>query len=109
MAIIDDKLKEIVDALDTAQVCNHTHFIDQIKQAFTDEGYANPDEVFDGVIDGLAKNGKKLTGQEWYDRFEKELDVQLDNDKGEEWLDHLAEYGADLTPILDAAKKASGL
>lgn len=45
--------------------------IAQIKQAFADEGYIQPETLKKGI--GIMDAQGYKSGQEWYDRFEKEL------------------------------------
>lgn len=93
--------------------------ISQIKQAFADEGYVLFFESGNEFNDDYARKKKQLevqhkrdveafrermTGQEWYNRFEKEL--------GEPEI--FVGYGYDSVGyeddrVLNAAKKASGL
>lgn len=49
--------------------------VEQIKAAFTDAGYTN--DIYrkhfnDAFIDGIKQEAGFMTGQEWYDRFEKQ-------------------------------------
>lgn len=71
--------------------------VDQIKQAFKDAGYLTPQERATWH-DEHFKQGH-VTAQEWYDRFEKEL---------EEWFQEEYNYGHLKENILDVAKKAAG-
>lgn len=80
---IDDRLREILTA-------NHDEMDDfadeivEIKQLFADEGYVQfkyePGAKVFTEEEGLQLLLDKgfMTGQEWYDRFEKELDKMSD-------------------------------
>ena len=107
---LDDKLKEILGK-QGAGASDET--IPQIKQAFADEAgltqliqdtanlYANMKH--DALRLGLSySNTQYLSGQEWYDNFEKEYD-QLDDTRTGGELSHWKAY------IFQAAKRAAGL
>lgn len=64
--------------------------IDQIKQAFEEEGWHN-------LMD--AKDREFMSGQEWYERFEKEI---------RSWT-NAGDISFTDTAYLKAAKKASGV
>lgn len=71
--------------------------VDQIKQAFADEGW-----VEERLNNEPRHTVKVMTGKEWLDRFEKEL--------GGENLKAIAEHDVGLErEMLEAAKKASGV
>lgn len=121
---IDNKLKEILDRIKsvkfvtTKEVTNavvdldkvRSNMVAKIKQLFADEGYEKKIGLI-GNISGIklySINGDSniMAGQEWYDRFEKELDkwdrIEIGTNKGE--TDFMA-----IPLVLKAAKKASGL
>lgn len=86
---IDDKLREIVGAIiydgHKNGVTTPTEpWVVNIKQAFADEGYVQfkyePGAKVFTEEEGLQLLLDKgfMTGQEWYDRFEKELDKMSD-------------------------------
>lgn len=81
---MDDKLKEILStfaaympgdaSINTFRKEEDKYapkFIAQIKQAFADEGYENTTFKTTELFKGHSP--EYMTGQEWYDRFEKEL------------------------------------
>jgi len=89
--MIDDKLREIItNSLDYGTT---EDAIIRIKQAFADE---QDTEHLDRVKTYLEAKGY-MTGQEWYDRFEKEL-------TGFDMTETITKF-----VVLKAAKKASGL
>ncbi len=69
--------------------------IAQIDQAYRDEGYLTPQERVAWHDEHFRDN--HMTGQEWYDRFEKLLTADS----------YVMTYNA--TYVLKAAKKAAGL
>lgn len=87
---LDDKLREILEGymhyLTGRQQENGLDWdgdypttIGRIKQAFADEGYVNKIDNPNMIGMYVDKDGyiyKAMTGQEWYDRFEKEMDNQ---------------------------------
>lgn len=98
MSKLDDKIKDIVSDQE-----NYTSYPDsfnnrgteQIKQAFTDEGY-----VYHAQSDSFKTTTLRMglmSGQEWYDRFKKELNKRLPQ-RVPEYFD-----------ALESAKKATGL
>lgn len=75
----------------------------QIKQAFTDSGWTNRVGARgvahpDGTIEPL------LAGQEWFDRFEKELPKRFVSNN---WENEIIRNTVAI--MMEAAKKASGL
>lgn len=72
--------------------------IDFIKQAFADEGWKDPAFIADNRSFG---DRDKLTGAEWYARFEKEL-------RGCVFVDEHDVREA-VNQCWDAAKKAAGI
>lgn len=96
MASLDDKLRGIIgngyDRFDVEKA------IAQIKQAFADEGWIKPEgaDLIADVLDDM------MTGQEWYDRFMKELPDSID-------LVHPDREVFDRRWAITAAKKAAGL
>lgn len=83
---LDDKLKEILHFC-AGNTDNKSLYIPQIKQAFADEGYTKLPK-WSGVT--------LMTGQEWYDRFYKEINS-------------IPYSPLRIHEIWDAAKKAAGL
>lgn len=109
MSNLDDKLREILtgcvnrayDDMDSKSWHDpYSEPIAQIKQAFTDEGYKQYTihtkiTTLNGVV--TTQHGQAImTGQEWYDRFKKELTNIKPPD----------EYVGD---VVAAAKRASGV
>lgn len=105
---LDDKLKEIHVVMANHMMAPYgkpvptwyeltDEEITQIKQVFIDEGYIETSFKNDEHVERYAKalaRGRLMTGQEWYDRFYKELDIDGD---------------VNLVDVVRAAKKASGL
>lgn len=84
---LDEKLKSIVGEVSFTKAdgseSHITEAVEKLKQAFTEAGYTKSigklveDDVrqaFQLLRDGAIK---MMTGQEWYDRFEKELFVNI--------------------------------
>lgn len=116
MSNVDNKLRYILE--DWYPGTQYSDVIPQIKQAFSEAGYINGIDYADwltrrqripeglrGYMDFVAKNkGLKvpprlMTGQEWYDRFEKEYRK-------------LGGYPDDVninSNAMEAARKASGV
>lgn len=94
---MDERLREIIESLEFE---GHTYktapkAIAQIKQAFAEEGWCAPIHFIDRG-DGIKVSAEQvMTGQEWYDRFEKEIRKNGKADFNKE--------------LLEAAKKAAGL
>lgn len=114
MIDLDNKLREILANIITQETGEETtaamisdSYIGQIKQAFADEGY------FRLKSENLAAAGKvgyMLTGQEWYERFEKNLKGKLEyqqHDMGEMGKFIRPEYAKNVS--LEAAKRAAGI
>jgi len=85
--------------------------IAQIKKAFIDEGWINTiAKDKDGNIEGLFVHHVPMegymTGQEWYDRFEKEL-VSTSTLTISPGLQPIVVYSA--VSVNQAAKRASGI
>jgi len=110
MSDLDQKLREIglYDVSDSryTELGEHPETIARIKQAFADEGYViiprfkrvHMETLTVKSVDGEEVNF--MTGQEWHDRFEKEL----------EKISSLGDISpSNLDYIKQAAKKASNL
>jgi len=126
MTDLDKKLKEIllpaIHALDSDE---SDTLVTQIKQAFADEGYEKVEyertDQREPVVERfgslgelgspkmtihewnkILSNKEIMTGQEWYNRFEKELET---------WKQYgdKVNYMWNTDTVLKAAKKASGL
>lgn len=105
--VLDDKLEKILSKQIYAPEGGGRLFfqlhptIAQIKQAFKDEGWQPP---------GGGLRGNLVTGQEWYDRFEKQLSDDTYGDSNP-----TNKCDCDGVPyictcdLLEAAKKAAGL
>lgn len=112
---IDKKLKELLsDDGQLVHCCGQAGTSDiekgiaQIKQVFLDEGWEQPRPLTDNevrAINDYTKANHMMTGQEWYDRFKKEVEVDFDfTGVGKrELADTIVNH------ISEAAKKASGL
>lgn len=106
---LDDKLRAIIqDRMNWKGTEDET--IAAIKQAYEDEGY----EPFIGHIQSIHQHLKELesrfytddrmTGQEWYDRFERQYHMSAD------WIAGDPEMGDDAEhDVLNAARRAAGL
>jgi hypothetical protein len=86
MNSLDQKLKEIVEKYENT---DSIELVAQIRRAFADGGYKIPLGVT------VTPKTVRLTGQEWYDRFEKEIKYKRP------YTNNIA--------TLEAAKKAAGL
>lgn len=115
MSELDKKLEEILDKSSDYWICDEYHIhsgkdansdpddghmtyddakvIRDIKQAFIDAGWSDNPFYFDSKSESLKK---KLTGQEWYDRFEREMKS-------------VGFYPVMLGTPFKAAKKAAGI
>lgn len=101
MVELDKKLGEIVDPYGYGGEGYGVRKAKQIKQAFKDAGWVGPVEFH--ATGFSAKSPKRrssveflMTGQEWYDKFEKELNTYA-------WSFD------EKNSILVAAKKAAGM
>lgn len=109
---IDEKLREILRQ--NGLVVNASDVIKATKQAFADEGYEKRIVHFDKYTPadlGFTelpedyKVAEIMTGQDWYERFEKELSGKVlpYPENAEEYVRNISnEY-------IEAAKRASGL
>ena len=98
MSDIDEKLREIiVNLLDTGMPnsISQDEAHKQIKQAFADAGYSYQER---NLFKGLKLARTVMTGQEWYERFDRELDDYADISGDVSYSD-----------CLKAAKRAAGL
>lgn len=94
-ASMDDDFKNEDGSLNEAEYLSYQEnarksHAEDIKQAFIDAGYVGP------YLEPKDTAGRYRTGQEWYDRFEKELGDY-------DFLDE------DATKVIAAAKKAAGI
>lgn len=89
---LDDKLRGLYDG----HPDHMEEWLTDIKQAFADEGFIS---VYQGRVDKPT-----MTGQEWYDRFEKEL-----KQSGFSWDIQNGNQAEAIFDVNEAAKKASGL
>lgn len=99
-AALDEKLRELLNGLaapygiqDSSRIADH---VEKVKKAFADVGYEQ--RVLGRDFTARVNLAEVMTGQEFYDRFEKEITG---------WS--MGAYGRDLRSVLLAAKKASGL
>lgn len=108
MSDLDSKLREILEEVEDevnntggVSTKHRGRLVAQIKQAFAEEGYVkvskdNQDKIKTATIYSINHGQYELmTGQEWYERFEKELNNHPIKLQG--------------TEIMRAAKKAAGL
>ena len=88
MSDLNDKLTELLDNYEYGPDWQHDgqsteeeaqtdikRMVVAIKQAFTDAGYKDMHELYAEVVYWPKK---AMTGQEWYNCFEKELEIGLD-------------------------------
>lgn len=76
-----------------------------IKQAFKDAGWSPHLSAYhDAFIDGIKKEAGLMTGQEWYERFEKEMANRIEVPHGT-----IGVVRATVEACLSAAKRASGI
>jgi hypothetical protein len=99
---LDDKLREILDNHERLVFESTDMAIAQIKQAFADAGYPVSTHLEEEPkkVRLTFSNGNRveyMTGQEWYNRFEKALEDEL--------------YGVEFYPdqARQAARKAANL
>lgn len=106
MSDIDEKLKIVQSKIGCCRYhMESQEFRDEIKQAFAEAGYVNDvyrKTINDAFLDGVKSEAGLMTGQEWYDRFEKEYTGLLS--PGQMHADDLTEED-----VLKAAKRAAGL
>lgn len=109
MSDLDNKLALIIEDIieysadDGPLKVGQLTFAEQIKQAFADAGYEKLHEkgAYDTMNEAVANMQKDwMTGQEWYDRFEKEFSKLTT----ENYMTAIYPHEA-----LKAAQKASGL
>ena len=101
---LDKKLRELIadafqDSRDTSLLVEH------IKQAFADEGWYD--------LKTTTVNGRKwMSGQEWYEKFEKELKAKYDSFVEFADIDmNVYNHGKEAMTLasMEAARKAAGL
>lgn len=107
---IDDKLIFLLTQFVKPENKGHRYSdaVKQIKEAFAEEGYVHLPQGYVGKLEGVEImhiNGKQvMTGQEWYERFEKQYHMSAD------WIAGDPEMGDDAElDVLNAAKRASGI
>lgn len=110
MSDLDDKLSEILEDVSDfshdGEYIGDKNVVAQIKQAFADTGYIRPGrhETVNQRLREKVVNGELMTGQGWYDRFQKDLIYQL----GTTGQLH-ARDSAMMELVLKAAKRAAGI
>lgn len=79
--------------------------VEKVKQAFKDAGWFSLSESATGgrLISTVKQYEGLMTGQEWYDRFSKEM-----SDRFSMWGDGSNGF-VELKPTKEAAKKAAGI
>lgn len=105
--MIDDKLKKLEVEISFREGNYTSHeegqlteeSIDKIQQIFQDAGYVPENLSYSYKV--LPAN--MMSGQEWYERFKKELKHLVSRGDGETWM------GWDCGEVTEAAKKASEL
>lgn len=125
MSSLDDKLRDTLE--DWYPGTQYADVIPKLKQVFADERYVTPENAakVQEMVNSMAKLANDafqiptiqyikpnkamtkaqnlMTGQEWYDRFDKELRNLISRGDGETWM------GWDCGEVREAAKKASNL
>lgn len=104
MSNLDDRLREIVAIIHTEEGCKlvrpcpvENQGIRAIREAFADERTSYVADFSNGKLSEL------MTGQEWYDRFVKQLPTPLE-------VEGWASYDLlDKEDVMAAAKQAAGL
>lgn len=81
MSDLDEKLRKVISHIAPADNQQHrdrtSDAIAQIKQAFADEGYGH--NLYINKVGKWQPMSGMMTGQEWYDRYQKELEqIQQD-------------------------------
>jgi hypothetical protein len=99
--INDSKSKGLHDDNWENFVVSPDKIIPQIKQAFADEGYQYVTRAEDSLVTRYH-NGELMTGQEWYDRFVKELNTALPSLP-------IFKFNTKEAKIIKAVKRAAGL
>lgn len=96
MTDLDFKLLKILDAYDKTLI--DTEAIAQIKQAFRERGYRLSDKY--SYYKSITRDGVTYySGQEWFDRFEKEISG----------IAFPSEARATFYWTIEAAKRAAGI
>lgn len=126
MSELDEKLKKIIGEDETTLYihtlsegepdieCIHLtkEGLEQIKQAFVEDGWVRLDFADTGTAAVVAAEAKRnyesvMTGQDWYNRFEKELDqftfATLHTANG------VVEELTTRPTVFEAAKRAAGI
>lgn len=139
MINLDERLREIMDKFEPLRYTTDggetfqdelsvDEAITQMKQAFADEGYVKSDiqgaikEYMDAAIEDAKVRierkkvlGDVMTGQEWYDRFEKELYIPRKQEYGFKSEEDRARFYRDggtnfmYQQALNTAKQASNI
>jgi hypothetical protein len=109
MSDLHEKLKDLwLDAKGSG--INQDDFTAEVEQAFKDAGWfkqhTSSPEAFVELVGSMDRHLSNLmTGQEWYDRFEKELLLYFDEDG--DYPKHLDGYKT--AALFNIAKKAAGI
>lgn len=102
---MEDKIREEINKLFWKLIETNApdeDIVENIKKIFADEGYEpKPHYRVPGNITAMNDYGVKLySGQEWFDRFEKELHITGLGEQAEQLM---------RSQVLNIAKKAAGL
>lgn len=109
MSDLETTLKEIVVAVNpNFEEDGVTQAVTDILAAFKSAGWLKPDwkegVAINVAVDGEGHLYKAMTGQEFYDRFERQYHMSADWIAGDETMGDDAEHD-----VLEAARKAAGL
>jgi hypothetical protein len=120
MSDLDEKLREIIGNHERAvqeRAKNTSFTVMEIEQAFKDAGYIKVPQQVEDTWREYNRIAGYMTGQEWYDRFEKELwqppkqERITQGDDGESH-DRFYRVGGEVfmyNQAVAAARKAAGL
>lgn len=108
MEDLDKKLDEILGKFGIQVLGDNSNpdTKQEIKQAFIDAGWSDNPFYYDSQSESLKK---KLTGQEWYDRFEKELQLPITSTDFAFGDDRDSRYWLYRDDVIKIAKKAAGI
>lgn len=102
MSDLDDKIRGALEGTDTFVLDPSSEYLGRIKQAFIDAGWLRTVDVSLPAVTPYIPE-PLMTGQEWYDRFIRELPAPFPLEAGD------PQEAVDYYAVKLSAKKAAGI
>lgn len=119
---LEDRLEAYLEVVKMSRAVEGHHYkVDEdaivvlIKNAFEEEGWVNDiarKHFNDAYIDGIKQEAGLMTGKEWYEKFEKELEENTLRTSHGCYLPPQPDYENtffEIDDVKNAAKRASGV